>query len=294
MWTTASKILVQGITESFGLECTARMQAYGSNIIAGVSAGQGDREVQEIPIFDLVETAIDRVGEIDISVIFAPPYEVLDAALEAIAARIKQLVIVTPRVPPLDLFRLIDKAKATGTLILGAGSAGLIAPETICVGSLDPGFYRSGNIGLISYGDRLNYEVALQLNRAGLGQSLVVTLGDESVNCSSFERWLEILETDEKTAAIVLIWQTNRSIEPALIEKIKTQMSKPVIIYVAGVEVPMARHLTDAASIIAHQLSYSIPALDRHKQLVTAIEKANLPLAKRLSQIPELLQQGNG
>jgi succinyl-CoA synthetase alpha subunit len=289
MWTTESKILIQGITESFGLNCIAKMKAYGTNIVAGVSAGESKREILEIPIFDLVETAIEAVETIDTSIIFVPPYEVLDAALEAIAANIKNLIIVTSGVPPLDLVHLLDKARTTDTLVLGSSSSGIIIPEIICLGSLEPEFYTVGNVGLISYSDRLNYEVALQLNRAGLGQSIVVTLGDENINCSSFEQWLDILERDERTQAIVLIAQTNKPFDNSLIQYLQTQTKKPTIVYLAGVEVPIPRHLTDAASIIAHQLSYSVTGVDRQKQLVTTLEKAEINLIKRLSQIPEAI-----
>ncbi len=289
MWTTDSKILIQGITESFALAYIAKMQKYGNNIVAGVSAGESGQEVLEIPVFDLVETAITAVGTIDTSIIFVPPYEVLDAALEAIAANIKKIIIITSGVPPLDLVRLLDKARTTDTLVLGSGSSGIIIPETICLGSLEPEFYTLGNVGLISYSNRLNYEVALQLNWAGLGQSIVVTLGDENIICSSFEQWLDILEQDNRTQAIVLITQINKSFDNSLIQYLQTQISKPTIVYLAGVEVPIPRHLTDAASIIAHQLSYSVTGIDRQKQLVATLEKAKINLVKRLSQIPETI-----
>jgi succinyl-CoA synthetase alpha subunit len=289
MWTKESKVLIQGIAAISARKCIATMKQYGTNIVAGVSAGKKEDIVVEIPIFDLVETAIEAVGEIDISIIIVPPYEVLDAALEAIASGIKNLIILTSGVPPLDLVRLLDRAKATNTLVLGSGSSGIIIPETICLGSLDPEFYTLGNVGLISYNDRLNYEVALQLNRAGLGQSIAATLGDDSIICSSFEQWLKILDRDDRTKAIVLIAQTNKSFDNSLIQYLQTASAKPIVVCLAGVEATISRNLTDAASIIAHQLSYSVTGDDRQKQLVATLEKAKINFVKRLSQIPEAI-----
>jgi succinyl-CoA synthetase alpha subunit len=289
MWTTESKVLIQSIDEPIALNCIAKMREYGTNIVAGVCIETIERTIDEIPIFSLVESAVEAVGTIDVSLIFVPPHQVLDAALEAIASRIKTLIIVTSGVPPLDLVRLLDKAKTTDTLILGSGSCGIIIPETICLGSLEPEFYQLGNVALISYSDRISYEVALQLNRAGLGESIAVTLGSESINCSSFERWINILERDDRTQAIVAVLQTNKTFDNSLVRYLQIETKKPTIVYLAGVEVPIVRHLTDAASIIAHQLSYSATEGDRQKQLVTTLEKAGIKLVKRLSQLPEVI-----
>jgi succinyl-CoA synthetase alpha subunit len=289
MWTKESKVLIQGIDATPAQKCIATMQQHGTNIVAGVSAGKKDNTIAEIPVFDLVETAIEAVGKVDISIIIVPPYEVLDAALEAIASGIKNIIILTSGVPPLDSVRLLDKAKATNTLVLGSGSSGIIIPETICLGSLDPAFYTLGNVGSIGYNARLNYEVALQLNRAGLGQSIAVTLGDDSIICSSFEQWLKILDRDERTQAIVLIAQTNKSFDNSLIQYLQTATKKPIVVGLAGMEATISRNLTDAASIIAHQLSYSVTGDDRQKQLVATLEKAKINFVKRLSQIPETI-----
>ena len=84
--TPDSKVLVQGMTEPISSTHVARMKAYGTNIVAAVSPGEGGQTLEELPVFDLVEQAIAQVGTIDTTIILVPPYQVLDAALEAIAA----------------------------------------------------------------------------------------------------------------------------------------------------------------------------------------------------------------
>ena len=289
-WTPESKVVVQGITQPLGSYYAARMKAYGTNIVAGISAGQSGQQIDDIPVFDLVEEAIERVGEVETTLIFVEPDRVLDAALEAIAAGIRQIILISSGIPPLDMVRLLKKAQATNTLILGAGSAGIIIPEKIWLGTIEPQFYTPGNVALISPSDSLSYEVALALNQAGLGQSIAVTLGTERIIGSNFEQWLQILEQDEATEVIVPIEQPNGNISPAFANYIASNITKPVIVYIAGLQVPVERNFTDALSIITTQVAYSVPATNQDQQTIAALNKAKVNLAKYPAQIPELIK----
>ena len=120
-WETDSKVLIQGITNPLGVSYATRMKAQGTNIVAGITLDEQTSDTHDIPVFTLVEEAVKQVGPIDISLILTAPYEVLDAGLEAISAGIKQLVIVTSWVPPLDLITLLQQAEVTNTFVLGSG-----------------------------------------------------------------------------------------------------------------------------------------------------------------------------
>jgi succinyl-CoA synthetase alpha subunit len=126
-----SRILIQGLEDPLASAAIERMQVYGTNIVGIVSAGRGGQEFAKLPIFDLVEQAQVALGQIETSLIFVPAYEVLDAALEAIAAGIAQIIIITRGVPPLDMIRLLRQASISNTLILGSGSAGIIIPDRL-------------------------------------------------------------------------------------------------------------------------------------------------------------------
>ena len=151
---------MQGIDRPLGKYYAARLKAQGTCLVAGVASGHGGEIIAEIPVFDLVVEAVAEAREIKTSLILVPPNQVLDAALEAIAAAIPQLIIVTPGVPPLDLVELLKIASTTGTLILGPGSQGVIIPNYLWLGICEPNFYQSGTIGLSTRGDRLGDEVA--------------------------------------------------------------------------------------------------------------------------------------
>jgi succinyl-CoA synthetase alpha subunit len=290
-WTADSKILIQGMTTPMGASYGTRMKAYGTNIVAGTAAGNGGESIDNIPIFDLVETAIAQVGDIETSLIFGDPYQVLDAAYEAIAANIKQLILISGGVPPLDIVQLLKKAQATNTFILGSGSQGLLIPEKVWLGISEPFCYRPGRVGLVSRSDRLTDEIALHLTQAGLGQSIAVSLGTDGVIGSSFEQWLQILEEDEGTDAIVLVGHPNGSAEITAAEYIASTIEKPVIAYLAGLHAPIAKNFYDAMSIMANQLSYASATPSPQQQTLQRFQEANVKIAERLSDLPKLVQQ---
>jgi succinyl-CoA synthetase alpha subunit len=289
--TPDSKVLIQGITQPLGAHYAARMKAYGTNVVAGVSAGQGGQQLQGIPVFDSVEQALDQTGSVETTVIFAEPYWVLDAALEAIDAGIRQAILVTSGVPPLDVVHLLRKTCLSETLALGPGSSGIIVPGKILLGTQESEFYRPGSVGLLSRTGALTYEVALALTRAKLGQSISVNLGSDAIIGSSFEYWLQVLAKDETTQAIVLVDRTGGGSEEATAQFIAEMVDKPVVAYVAGRYTPVDRQVGNASAIIAAQLSGPVTNASTAQHKVAALEEAKIPVAESPSQIPELVKK---
>ncbi|HEY9795996.1 MAG TPA: CoA-binding protein [Leptolyngbyaceae cyanobacterium] len=289
--TPDSKVLVQGITQPLGSYHAARMKAYGTNIVAGVSAGQGGQEVHGIPVFDLVEQAHHQTGPIDATIIFVNSYGVLDAALEAIDAGIPQIILVTGGIPPLDIVRLLRKAQATKTLVVGPSSSGIIVPGKVLLGTQESEFYTPGPVGLISRAGTLTYEVALTLTQAGLGQSIVVNLGTDAIVGSSFHPWLKILARDNATKAIVLVDQTGGGSEEETIQYIADAMDKPVVAYVAGCHTPVDKQVGNASAIIAAQLSGPVTNASTAQHKLAAFKQAKVAVAERPSQISDLVRK---
>jgi succinyl-CoA synthetase alpha subunit len=267
------------------------MKAYGTNVVAGVSAGHGGQQLQNIPIFDSVEQALDRTGTVETTVVFADPYWVLDAALEATDAGIRQAIVVTSGVPPLDVVRLLRKTRLSETLTLGPGSSGIIVPGKILLGTQESEFYRPGSVGLLSRAGALTYEVALALTRAKLGQSISVNLGSDAIIGSSFEYWLRVLAKDETTQAIVLVDRMGGGSEEATAQFIAEAIDKPVIAYVAGCYTPVDRQVGNASAIIAAQLSGPVANASTAQHKVAALKEAKIPVAESPSQIPGLVKK---
>jgi succinyl-CoA synthetase alpha subunit len=290
-WHKDSTVLLQGVHHPLSLTYVQQMQACGTQLTAGVSAGHGGDSLAGLPVFDLVEQAITEVGKVDISLILNPPFRVLDAALEAIAAGIRQLVIVSAGVPPLDMIQLLRKAQETHTLILGSGSQGIMVPHAFSVGTFDPHCYAPGPIGIISHGDRLTDDIAQTLTQAGLGQSLVVALGTDGLNGSNFEQWLQVLEEDEHTQAILLLGQPNSNGEMRAADYVASAIEKPVVTYLAGRLAKINQHFGDSLTIVANQLSQKRPVLASVEQTVEAFKKAHIPVAQCPWELPTLLRE---
>ena len=285
------RVLVQGIADLPGSIYTPLMMLYGTNIVAGVSPGYGGQSLYRVPVFDLVEEAVSQMGEIDATVIFVSPYEVLDAALEAIAANIRQIVLVTEGMPPLDMVSLLRKAEATETLVIGPNSPGIIVPGQMLLGIHPAEFYTPGSVGLVSRSGTLTYEVALELTRAGLGQSIGVSIGGDTVVGSSFPQWLQMLDEDDNTEAIVLVGEIGGDSEEAAAHYIAEAIDKPVIAYVAGRSAPRGRRIGHAGAIIDSQIAELGFDIGSAESKITAFQRAKIPVADRPSQIPQLVKE---
>ncbi len=287
----AIKVIIQGITEPLGTTYAAFMKAYGTQVVAGISAGHGGQIRQGIPIFDMVEQAFPLVGAIDATVIFSHPYAVLDAALEAIAAGIRQIVVVSQGIPPLDMVRLIRRAEATNTFIVGPNSSGIIVPNQMLLGIHPPELYMPGPVGLISRSGTLTYEVAGELTRAGLGQSIGVSIGNDEISGSTFPQWLQILEEDDRTEVIVLVGEMGGDREEAAAHYIAEAIDKPVVAYIAGRTAGRSRRLGHAGAIVDAQGAYFGPNIGTADSKVAAFRNAKIPVADRPSDIPRLVKQ---
>jgi succinyl-CoA synthetase alpha subunit len=239
----------------------------------------------------LVEQASQNAGPIDVTIIFVESYWALDAALEAIEAGIRQIVLVTGGIPPLDMVRLLRKAQTTETLIIGPNSSGIIVPGKVLLGTQETEFYTPGSVAMISRAGTLTYEVALALTQAGIGQSIGINLGSDAIVGSSFRQWLQVLATDERTKAIVLVDRTGGGSEEETAEYIAKTIDKPVVAYVAGCNTPVDKQVGNASAIIAAQLSGPITKTTTAQHKVEAFQEAKIPVAKRPSQIPNLVKK---
>ena len=289
-WLSTSKVIVQGITEYRATLCALEMKAFGTKIVGGISPGNGGRTIEQIPIFDSVEQ-VRQVEQIDVSLIFVEPKRVLDAAREAIAAGIPRLIIFTSMVPPLDTIELIQQAKKTKTLVLGPGSSGILVPGQVWLGNLEPQYYLPGTVGLISSSRHLSYEVAAELNKVNLGQSIVVSLGSERIIGSNFAYWWSVLNEDPNTQAIVSIGHRINEIEEITAYSKEHGYHKPIAVYLAGLQAPQEKAYGDAVTIISNHLSASIPSVNRDIQALEQLKKLGIEVATRPSKIPALVSE---
>lgn len=268
------RVLIQGLDGDRGLYYAQALQAYGTQVVGGIAAGQSPPFPGGIPVFDLVEQAIAEVGPVDISVIFDSPQKVLDACEEAIAAGIRQLIVTTPQVPSLDRWRLRSLAQTTGTLILGPHSGGFIRPGELWVGTGDPHSYQPGSVAIVSRFQSLSQEMALALHQAGMGVAWSVHLGHGGILSSDFVSWLAWAQSDERVSHVVLIGYGHTAPERAAAQYLQDHPHKPAIAYLVGLTPQNQPLYSDARTLLLYKLSSQPPQdLD-----LTPWHQAHIPL----------------
>lgn len=150
--TAEDRVLVQGITGRQGTFWTDKMRAYGTRVIGGVNPKKAGSTHCEVPVFASAREAMDDIG-FDVSVLFIPPLAVRDAALDAIEAGARALVILTEHIPVQDVMYFLSAASADATRVIGPNTAGTVTPGECFVGFM-PAFsqsiFRPGRVGVIS------------------------------------------------------------------------------------------------------------------------------------------------
>jgi succinyl-CoA synthetase alpha subunit len=276
-----TKVVVQGITGGQGKFHTARMKEYGTNIVAGVTPGKAGGTVEGIPVYD----AFDELPETPTaSIIFVPAPFAKDAALEAIEFGLNPVVLITEHIPVHDSLELVHQAKKKDIVVVGPNTPGIITPGQCKMGVMPAHVFSEGNIGLISRSGTLTYEIVDDLTKAGLGQSTAVGLGGDPIVGLSFIDLLARFETDPKTKGVVLIGEIGGTAEEAAAEYIKSNVTKPVVAYIAGRAAPKGKTMGHAGAIITGSSGTA-------DSKIQALEAAGVAVATRPIDIPKLMKE---
>ncbi|WP_320111540.1 succinate--CoA ligase subunit alpha [Draconibacterium orientale] len=281
-----TKVIVQGITGRDGAFHTAKMKAYGTNIVGGTSPGKAGQEVEGVPVFNSVEDAVKATGA-NASVIFVPAAFAADAIMEASYAGIELVVCITEHVPVQDMIKVTPVLKKHGTKLIGANCPGLITPDECLIGILPAMIFKKGNVGLISRSGTLTYEVVNMLTESGLGQTTCVGIGGDAVSGLYFIDLLEMYENDPATEAVVLIGEIGGDAEEQAARFIKEKMTKPVVAFIAGQSAPPGKRMGHAGAIISSGSGTA-------EEKIKAFKAADVPVAKEPREIPGLVKEKLG
>jgi len=280
-----SRVVVQGITGTEGRFHTVSMLRYGTRIVAGVTPRKGGQQVQDIPVYNTVSEAISNHGA-NSSIIFVPARFAQSAALEAIDAGIKTLVVITELIPQKDAIEFIAKANKKGIVIVGPNAPGIINPSNkVHIGVMPAHIFRPGTVGMISRSGTLTYEIAWHISHARLGQSTCVGLGGDAIVGLDFIKVLEMFEGDEETKEIVLIGEIGGNMEELAAKYISEKnYAKPVVAYIAGRAAPPEKRMGHAGAIISGNVGTA-------KSKIDSLTAAGVPVAEKPSDIPRLLMK---
>lgn len=237
--TPQTQVLVQGITGKEGLKATKAMLDYHTNVACGVTPGKGGQEAEGKPVFNSVAEAKAQFPDVNVSLIYVPPFAAKAAILEAIANDIPLINTIVERIPIQDTAYCLAAAKEKNIRIIGPSSLGFIAPGIgrvgVVGGPLVDEIFTPGSIGIISRSGGMTNEVSWQVRQAGLGQSTAVHVGGDLLMGTTYADLLRLFEADEQTKAVVIFGEHGGSYEFEIVEAIKNKKyTKPLAIYIGG------------------------------------------------------------
>jgi succinyl-CoA synthetase alpha subunit len=244
-----TRVLVQGITGKQGSFHSGQMLEYGTKIVGGVSPGKGGQSVEGVPVFDTVFEAMEKQPA-DASILFIPAPFARDAALEALDAGIKILVLIPEHIPLHDAMDIMAYAKTKDAVVVGPNTFGLVSSGHCKIGIMPNKYFIPGPVGVVSRSGTLCYEIVGHLTASQTGTTTVVGLGGDRVVGLNFIDVLKQFEADPETKVIVLVGEIGGSAEEEAAEFIAREISKPVVAYLAGKSAPPGKRMGHAGAII--------------------------------------------
>ena len=275
-----TKLLIQGMGRMGRLHA-GFSKDYGTQVVGGIAPGKGGQEIDGIPVYDTVAEAVKDTGA-NASVIFVPPPGAADAILEAADAGLDVTACITEGIPAIDMMRAKAALRGSSMRLVGPNCPGVVTPEQCRIGIMPAKITKPGPVGVVSRSGTLTYEAVDQLSRLDIGQSTCVGIGGDPVIGTTFVDALALFEADPETKAVVMIGEIGGSAEETAAEFVQSNMSKPVVSFIAGQNAPPGKRMGHAGAIIAG-------GQGKASDKMAALEKAGVAVSVSPAEIGETL-----
>ena len=245
-----TKVICQGFTGGQATQHCLQCIEYGTDLVGGVTPGKGGQTHLNLPVFNSVSEAVDQTGA-TASIIFVPARFCKASILEAAESGISLIICITEGIPTLDMLEVKVRCDGLGVRLIGPNCPGIITPGECKMGIMPANIHVPGKVGVISRSGTLTYEAVKQTSDLGFGQTSCVGIGGDPIPGSSFIDILELFQNDPQTEAIVMVGEIGGTAEEAAAEFIQSNVTKPVVSYIAGVTAPAGKRMGHAGAIIA-------------------------------------------
>jgi succinyl-CoA synthetase alpha subunit len=280
-----TRLLVQGITGREGEFHARQCQAYGTNVVAGVTPGKGGLRALDdsVPVYDTVAEAVRQTGA-NTSLIFVPAAGAPDAVMEAATAGIATIFCITEGIPALDMIPAVDLVRRQGARLIGPNCPGATSPGRAKVGIIPGSIHREGRVGVVSRSGTLTYEAVQAMTDAGLGQSTCIGIGGDPIIGTTFLDALQLFAQDPETEAIVLIGEIGGAAEETAAAWAAEHLRDvPKAAFIAGRTAPEGKRMGHAGAIISGGAGTAASKVE-------ALEAAGFRVAGSPTELPALLR----
>ena len=281
-----TRVICQGFTGGQGTFHSEQALEYGTKLMGGVTPGKGGTLHLGLPVFNTVAEAVNTTNA-TASVIYVPAAFCKDSILEAANANLKLIVCITEGIPTQDMLDCKVICDNLGITLIGPNCPGVITPDECKIGIMPGHIHLSGKVGIVSRSGTLTYEAVKQTTDYGYGQSTCVGIGGDPIPGSSFIDILRLFEQDAETEAIVMIGEIGGTAEEEAAAYIKSNVTKPVVAYIAGVTAPSGKRMGHAGAIVSGGKGTA-------DEKFSALEDAGVKTVRSLAEIGEGLKEITG
>jgi succinyl-CoA synthetase alpha subunit len=285
------RVVVQGMTGREGMARARLMRDYGTQLVAAVTPGKGGQVVESVPVFDTVREAWEAAGPLDVSVLFVPAPLVKNAALEAIAAGVKLLVIVPDRVPIYDVLAIAAAAREAGAHFVGPNTLGVLSPGAGVLGMIGGRaetareWFKPGPVGIQSRSGGITSSLAYYLSQAGIGATTLVHVGGDAVVGLPLPDVARLFQADPDTRAIVMFGEIGGTQEERVAELVAAgEITKPIIAFIGGKAAKSGTRFSHAGAIIEGNRG-------THAGKVAALRQAGVRVVEDFGDIPQVTRE---